>query len=107
MLNESDKEQLVRGMLFFAVLAQLDHKDAYPAQLLLKFEGTPFETQAGTLYPLMTRMQKQGLISSRWIMSEGSPPKRVYSITSDGQVRLQGLREILGQMNKVLRGEIR
>jgi PadR family transcriptional regulator PadR len=104
MNKHQDHDQLVRGMLFFAVLALLDSKDSYPAQLLLRLEGTPFETQAGTLYPLMTRMQKQGLVSSRWNMVEGKPPLRMYSITDAGQIRLQELRLVLNEMNKVLGG---
>jgi PadR family transcriptional regulator PadR len=104
MKNSTDQDQLVRGMLFFAVLAKLEQKECYPAQLLLLLEGTPFETRAGTLYPLMSRMQDQGQISSRWKMTEGKPPMRIYTITSEGQTKLQSLREVLENINKVLGG---
>lgn len=105
MSNNNDTDQLVRGMLYFAVLASLEHKESYGAQLLLKLEGTPFETKAGTLYPLMTRMQDQGLISSRWVIKSSKPPMRYYTITSVGQQKLQNLRSILSEINNVLEGE--
>ena len=105
MKNSNDTDQLVRGMLYFAVLACLEHKEGYGAQLLLKLEGTPFETKAGTLYPLMTRMQEQGLISSRWVMQAGKPPMRFYTISDKGQIKLQDLRKILNDINKVLGGD--
>jgi len=92
-------------MLYFAVLASLEHKESYGAQLLIKLEGTPFETKAGTLYPLMTRMQDQGLISSRWVMKSGKPPMKFYVITTDGQEKLQDLREVLLKINNVLGGK--
>ena len=104
MSNTNDQDQLVRGMLYFAVLATLEHKENYGAQILIKLEGTPFETRAGTLYPLMTRMQDQGLISSRWVISKGKPPMRYYTITSDGQLKLQSLREVMQEINKVVGG---
>lgn len=106
MKNTNDHDQLVRGMLFFAVLATLEHKENYGAQLLLKLEGTPFETRAGTLYPLMTRMQEQGLISSRWVIKAGKPPMRYYTITSDGQAKLESLRDIMKKINNVLGGTL-
>jgi PadR family transcriptional regulator PadR len=104
MSNTNDQDQLVRGMLYFAVLATLEHKENYGAQLLIKLEGTPFETRAGTLYPLMTRMQDQGLISSRWVINKGKPPMRYYTITAEGQEKLQLLREVMNQINKVVGG---
>jgi PadR family transcriptional regulator PadR len=104
MSNTNDQDQLVRGMLYFAVLATLEHKESYGAQLLVKLEETPFETKAGTLYPLMSRMQDQGLISSRWVIQKGKPPMRYYTITGDGQEKLQSLREVMKDINKVLGG---
>ena len=105
MSNTNDQDQLVRGMLYFAVLATLEHKESYGAQLLVKLEGTPFETKAGTLYPLMSRMQDLGLISSRWVIQKGKPPMRYYTITSGGQEKLQSLREVMKDINKVLGGK--
>lgn len=51
MSNTNDQDQLVRGMLYFAVLATLEHKENYGAQLLIKLENTPFETGQGLYTP--------------------------------------------------------
>ncbi len=102
--NTNDTDQIVRGMLYFAVLACLEPKENYAARILLMLEDTPFSTRVGTLYPLMTRMQEQKLIESRWVIKQGKPPMRYYRLTANGTKKLNELREILGEMNKVLKG---
>jgi PadR family transcriptional regulator PadR len=104
MQNYSNHDQLVRGMLYFAVLSNLDTKDNYPAKLLIALEKTPFKTQAGTLYPLMSRMEKSDLLSSRWVIKEGKPPMKYYKNTKQGKVVLSELRKTLIEINKILEG---
>jgi PadR family transcriptional regulator PadR len=99
-----DADQLVRGMLYFAVLATVEKKESYGAQILIALEKTPFTTRAGTLYPLMTRMEQAGLISSRWVIKQGKPPMRYYTITTKGQTRLQDSRSVLERINEVVGG---
>lgn len=101
-VQNNNADQLVRGMLLFAVLATLEKKENYAASILLELEDTPFETKAGTLYPLMTRMQKAKLLDSRWVIKKSKPPMRYYSITPIGKETLQSLRETMHKVNKVL-----
>jgi PadR family transcriptional regulator, regulatory protein PadR len=102
-MNETnDQDQLVRGMLYFAVLARLELSENYGAKLLISLQATPFATRAGTLYPLMARMEESGLISSRWVIKPGKTPMRYYQITAAGQAKLQSLRTILEQINTTL-----
>lgn len=101
-MKNTNTEQLVRGMLYFAVLSLLEKKENYAAKLLIELEDTPFETRAGTLYPLMTRMQKTGLISSRWVIKASKPPMRYYKITDEGEEALQHLRQTMQHINKIL-----
>jgi DNA-binding PadR family transcriptional regulator len=49
-------------------------------------------------------MQDQKLIESRWVIKAGKPPMRYYKLTANGTKKLNELREILGEMNKVLKG---
>lgn len=101
-MQNNNADQLVRGMLLFAVLATVEKKENYAASILLELEGTPFETKVGTLYPLMTRMQKSGLLDSRWVIKESKPPMRYYSVTPEGKETLQNLRETMRKVNKVV-----
>src|SRR3712207_8701353 len=53
------------------------------------FRSFDFENiNAGTLYRTLRQMEKEGLCESEWEFSEGSPPRRVYSIREDGQTYL-------------------
>ena len=71
-----------RGQMFFRIVDILETlKDA---QLLVV---------EGTLYPLLTRMKNEGLLSYRWQESTGGPPRKYYALTPDGQLLLQQLNE--------------
>lgn len=101
---EQEKSQIVRGMLEVAVLANLEKKPLYGAKLLIALADTPFASRTGTLYPLLNRMQKQGLIDAEWKLSPDSPPKKYYSITAIGLTKLTSYRELLNEIYKILGG---
>lgn len=101
---EQEKSQIVRGMLEVAILAKLEKSPLYGAKLLITLAETPFASRTGTLYPLLNRMQKQGLINAEWQLSPDSPPKKYYSITSSGGAKLAAYRELLKQINTILGG---
>ena len=47
----------------------------------------------GTLYPLLTRLRKAGLVEYKWVESTSGPPRKYYKLTDEGQ-------EFLGQLDK-------
>lgn len=77
--------QLRRGTLEYCVLAVLAKGERYAFDLvksLADLDG--MVTSEGTLYPLLTRLRKDGLVSSTWQESPKGPPRRYYRITSKG-----------------------
>ncbi len=83
--------ELRRGIIVLAVLSQLD-EEQYGYSLLKKLSEQGLELDQGTLYPLLRRLESQGLLESNWNV-EGSRPRRYYVISSEGQKLLPKLKE--------------
>ena len=98
-------QELRRGTLVLATLHQL--KEAkYGYALINSLAEKGLEIDQGTLYPLLRRLESQGLLESEWNV-EGSRPRRYYIINPSGTQVLEGLtkdwRELTETIGKVLR----
>lgn len=87
------KSQMRKGMLEFCVLLLLKHGDAYASQIIGMMKEAHLIVVEGTLYPLLTRLKNDGLLSYRWEESPSGPPRKYYSLTPLGQIVLEQLRE--------------
>ena len=90
-MYENTINELRRGMIVLAVLSQLD-EEQYGYSLLKLLSEQGLELDQGTLYPLLRRLESQGLLSSDW-NTEGSRPRRYYVISPEGQKVLPRLKE--------------
>lgn len=75
--------ELKRGTLVLTVLSQLRIKE-YGYSLLQKLENRKVPVEAGTLYPLLRRLEKQGLLHSEWDTAE-SRPRKFYVLSDKGK----------------------
>jgi len=103
--NQDEQQQFIRGMLQMAVLTELEYGRKYGAQLLVALSKTPFSSKVGTLYPLLNRMEKGGLLSCNWHMASGQTPRKYYQLTAAGQKKLHEDREFLQQIQTYLGGK--
>lgn len=83
--------ELRRGTLIISVLSQLNHSE-YGYSLVQKMEAKNAPIDAGTLYPLLRRLEKQGLLTSQWDTSE-SRPRKFYKLSEDGEIVYQRLKD--------------
>lgn len=91
-------QELRRGVITLAVLGQLQEEQyGYSAMKLLGEKG--LEIDQGTLYPLLRRLESQGLLESRWRI-EDARPRRYYIISDRGRMVLPRLRE---EWKKIIR----
>ena len=74
--------ELKRGTQVLAVLSQLK-QNQYGYSLLQALEEKGVSIEAGTLYPLMRRLESQGLLTSEWDTTE-SRPRKYYRLSEDG-----------------------
>lgn len=77
---------LRRGALEFCVLAMLDQQQLYGLDIArrLTADGVLMSSE-GTLYPLLSRLRKAGLVTTTWQESAEGPPRRYYALTPDGR----------------------
>lgn len=81
--------ELRRGVLVLAVLSQLRQVQyGYSLRQALAERGMPIEE--GTLYPLLRRLEGQGVLASEWKIEEG-PPRRYYRLNDAGEALLAEL----------------
>lgn len=84
-----EESQLLRGILEGCVLAVIAEGETYGYEILAKLETCGFETLLeGTLYPVLTRLEKKGRISCRREKSPYGPVRKYYRITKSGQEAL-------------------
>jgi DNA-binding PadR family transcriptional regulator len=104
-MYENTLNELRRGMIVLAVLSQLSEQQ-YGYSLLKRLSDQGLELDQGTLYPLLRRLESQGLLSSAWKI-EGSRPRRYYVISQEGQALLPRLKEewnkIVSMMERLLK----
>ena len=82
--------ELRRGTLVLSVLSQLHHPE-YGYSLVQKLEEKNSMIEAGTLYPLLRRLEKQHLLTSRWDTTN-SRPRKFYVISEQGKQVYQRLK---------------
>ncbi len=94
-------QELRRGALILATLSQL--KEAmYGYALISSLAEQGLEIEQGTLYPLLRRLESQGLLHSEWNV-DGSRPRRYYAISPDGLQMLDTLATEWGSLTTVMK----
>lgn len=92
--------ELRRGTLVLSVLALL-RQPQYGYSLIAGLEAFGITIEAGTLYPLLRRLEKQGLLSSEWDVDQ-SRPRRYYVLNETGRTTLEKLSADWQRMNAAL-----
>ncbi len=81
--------QLRRGALEYCVIALLRESPRYGFDIVRELsEADGLLTSEGTIYPLLSRLRKEGLVTTTWQESDTGPPRRYYALTSDGRTAL-------------------
>lgn len=90
---EEWRSQLKRGTLEFCVLLLIARGERYGYELISLLEQRPIlAARESTIYPLLRRLLKEGLLSSAWRESaEGLPPRKYYTITEAGRTYLAAM----------------
>lgn len=102
--------QLRKGVLELAVLGLLAGEPKYGSQLVDELAAEPnLAITAGTVYPLLARLSKGGLVASTWQESPVGPPRKYYSLTEGGRRALGQLagtfRSVTTTVNRILEAQ--
>jgi PadR family transcriptional regulator PadR len=87
------KSQMRKGVLEFCILTIISRNEAYASDILETLKEAELVVVEGTVYPLLTRMKNEGLLTYRWQESTGGPPRKYYSLTEEGHTLLQQLQK--------------
>jgi len=85
--------QMRKGMLVYCVLLLLKDGKVYTSEILRALHKAELIVVEGTLYPLLSRLAKDGLLSYEWQESEQGPPRKYYWLTDEGDALLAELRK--------------
>ncbi|MEU3660923.1 PadR family transcriptional regulator [Streptomyces sp. NPDC032940] len=87
--------QLRKGVLEYCVLALLRDRPRYGVELLHALEESEaLATSQGTVYPLLSRLRREDLVTTTWQESSSGPPRRYYALTADGRAALDDFTQV-------------
>lgn len=87
---EKWKSQVKKGTLTFIVLNVLRDKEFYGYEFIEEVKKlTQIEIAEGTFYPLMNRLKKEGLVTSKWVEQESGIPRKYFTLTETGKETLE------------------
>lgn len=91
---ENKIKQLRKGILELAILGSLENESLYGFSLIKKLTSDQdINLTEGTIYPILSRLSKEGLVKSEWRESHQGPPRKYYSLSQAGQKVYQILSE--------------
>jgi PadR family transcriptional regulator PadR len=88
-----------KGLLEFLILRIIASDKVYVADMLQRLRATEFATQEGTLYPLLSKMRREGIVDYEWQESEAGPPRKYYRLTAKGNQQLAELNDYWKAIN--------
>jgi PadR family transcriptional regulator PadR len=98
-INQSEV-QMRKGLLVYVVLLLLKDGKVYSSEIIRALKQAELIVVEGTLYPLLNRLAKDGLLSYEWQESEQGPPRKYYWLTDDGHTLLTDLQATYHKLHK-------
>jgi len=89
---DNTKAQMRKGILELCIMSIIAEEEVYPSDIINKLKEAELIVVEGTLYPLLSRLKKAGLLSYSWRESSAGPPRKYFNLTTDGK-------KFLGELN--------
>lgn len=97
------KSQMRKGMLEYCILLLLHKEQSYASDIIQRLKEARLIVVEGTLYPLLTRLKNDNLLSYEWIESTQGPPRKYYRLTTEGEVFLTELERAWQELNDTVK----
>ena len=91
-----------KGMLEYCILLLLKRAPAYASDIIRQLQEAELLVVEGTLYPLLTRLKNDGLLSYQWQESTQGPPRKYYALTNEGEHFLTELTAAWNELAKTV-----
>ena len=95
--------QLRKGFLAYCVLKICSHMPKYTSDIITTLHQAELVVVEGTIYPLLSRLQKDGLLTHIWRESEQGPPRKYYQITDYGREVVELVGKKITALNATLK----
>ncbi|MEO9475022.1 MAG: PadR family transcriptional regulator [Cyclobacteriaceae bacterium] len=103
---ENTQVQMRKGILEFCILSIISRGEVYASDMLEELTSAKIMVVEGTLYPLLTRLRKAGLVDYKWVESNSGPPRKYYTMTEEGSKFLNTLdatwHELVSSTGKII-----
>lgn len=99
---EQTDTQMRKGMLTYCVLLLCSQGKVYTSDIIKQLRQAEMIVVEGTLYPLLNRLAKDGILGYEWQESEQGPPRKYYWLTDDGKSAASGLKKKYHQLHAVV-----
>lgn len=93
--------QMRKGFLAYCVL-RLCREQMYTSDIIRRLRETELVVVEGTIYPLLSRLQKDGLLTHEWKESDLGPPRKYYRLTPFGQTVMEAVAGDIKTLNTTL-----
>jgi len=91
MIIENTQTQMRKGILEYCILSIISRGEIYASDIINELKEARLLVVEGTLYPLLTRLKNNGLLSYNWVESNSGPPRKYYQLSPEGLLVLQQL----------------
>ena len=90
---DNAKSQMRKGMLEYCIMLLLKENPCYSSDIISRLKDANLLVVEGTLYPLLSRLKNEGVLSYEWQESTQGPPRKYYVLSEDGKAMLAALEE--------------
>lgn len=95
--------QLRKGFLAYCVLRACSKRAVYTSDIIHQLSEAELVVVEGTIYPLLSRLQKDGLLAYEWQESEQGPPRKYYKLTDFGAEVMAQITKKIATLNATLK----
>ncbi len=110
-MSVDHSSQLLKGVLDMCLLAFISEEPSYGYEMVEKLQARGLSlVSEGSIYPLLSRLQKQKLVEGYMVASSGGPPRKYYRVMDEGRKRLSewatDWKHLSEGVNEILNGEL-
>lgn len=91
MIVENTQTQMRKGVLEYCILSIIAQGEIYASDIIAELKKAQLLVVEGTLYPLLTRLKNNGLLTYNWVESSSGPPRKYYVLSDEGLKVLEQL----------------
>ena len=91
MIAENTQTQMRKGILEYCILSIIARDETYASDIIAELKKAQLLVVEGTLYPLLTRLKNNGLLTYNWVESTSGPPRKYYALSDEGKKMLEQL----------------